>query len=60
LSFTVVGTAQIAGNEVVRTASTALAIKKQFPRFLFVPPEFDGSIGLGVRGNEAKSAAGRK
>lgn len=49
LSFTIVGTGSIDGADVVRTASTTAAIRKQFPRFLFVPPEFDGLIGLGVR-----------
>lgn len=48
--FSVIGTATRDGSEVRARASTAPALRKQFPQMLYVPAEFDGEIVLGVIG----------
>ncbi len=47
-TFSVVGMAKRDGKEVRVRASTAPALRRQLPLFLYPPPEFDGVIALGV------------
>jgi hypothetical protein len=48
LSFTVVGRTTLGDLKIVHTASTAVALKRLFPRLADPPAQFDGLIGLGV------------
>jgi hypothetical protein len=44
------GSATVNGSGARATASTAASLKKLFPRMFYPPQDFDGVIGLGVRG----------
>jgi hypothetical protein len=49
LNFTVIGTAKIGDGEFTSVASTQTALKRIFPRMLYLPPELDGVIGLAIK-----------
>jgi len=48
LTFTVTGRARWGDRELEHTASTALALRKLFPRLTDAPAQFDGLIALGI------------
>jgi len=47
-TFSVVGTVKRDGKEIRTRASTAPALRRRLPQMLYVPPELDGEVALGV------------